>query len=323
MKKRALLILPILVILFIVLTKYNGAVKSFFLDLINPVKIVYHKFTNISDSYLKQQENILKLEKENAKLKKLLIEDSEYIEQLTKIYKLLPSLAKKPYKSIFLVDTISYTKLNHLNELILTTPKKLKIYKDKLYGLMQDDYVAGVAYSVDNKLYSYLLTHKKCTFSVYVGKDNINGIAQGDGKDGLIVKYIPRWSNIEIGDFVKSSGLDGIFFPNIPVGKVVDVKTLDTYKLAKVKIFANVNKPSMFFLISDASPYLTTEYNPKESFPNKVYPFVPIGNNENNDSEATQTKDKTIEPNQINEKKYLDIFNSNFIINNKMEFNKK
>ena len=313
MRKKRFLLLILLVILFIIFTKYNGALKSFLLDFINPIKIAYLRFTNISDSYLKQQENILKLQKENNKLKKLLIEQSNYIEQLSDIYKLLPSLAKKPYKSIYLTDTISYVKLNRLNEVILTTPKNFTFKNSKPYGLMQDDVAAGMAQYSDGKLYGYLLSNPKCTFSVFIGEDKINGIAQGDNKDGMIIKFIPRWSKIQIGDAVKTSGLDSIFFPNIVVGVVTDIKTLDRYKEAKIKVYANLSKPSTFFLISDPTPYITTDYTPNTSFPTNVYPFIKVNKKESVNSNTTQTKDNIVEPESIKEEEYQELFNSKFI----------
>jgi len=320
MKKRSLTLLIILIVLFVISNKYNGIAKSFFLDIINPVKVSYLKLTNISDSYLKQQENILKYQKENNRLKKLLIEQSNYIDQLSKIYKLIPSLAKKPYKSIYLTDTISYVKLNRLNEIILTTPKNFNFENKKLYGLLQNDMVSGIAQFKDNKLYGYLLSNPKCTFSVAIGDKKINGVAQGDNKDGMIIKFIPRWSKIKVGDIVKTSGLDSIFFPKVPVGEIVDIKTLDRYKAAKVKIYANLSKPSTFFLISDATPYLTTDYTPKTSFPNKFYPFVPASSSAEQDTNTTQTKEQTISPESVDEQEYLDLFNSKFIWQNRLEF---
>ncbi len=323
MKKGRALLLIALIIAFIISTKYNGVIKSFLLDFINPIKTVYLNLTNISDSYLEQQKSIVKLKKENNQLNKLLIEQANYIEQLTKIYKLLPSLSKKPYKSIYLVDTISYIKLNKLNEIILTSPKNLKLKKNKLYGLMQKDVAAGIVRSINDKLYAYLLSNPKCTFSVTIGNDDISGIAQGDNKNGMIVKFIPRGSNIKIGDVVKTSGLDNIFFPNIPVGVVKDIKTLSTYKLATIDLYANLKKPGIFFLISDATPYLTTDYTPKTAFPNKVYPFVTTSSKKVENKEAIQTKDNIYEPESIDEKEYLEIINTNFIWDNKLDFQKE
>ncbi len=323
MRKRRFLLLVLLVILFIIFTKYNGAIKSFLLDFINPVKIAYLRFTNISDSYLKEQENILKLQKENSELKKVLIEQANYIGQLSQIYKLLPSLVNKPYKSIYLTNTISYIKLNRLDEVILTTPKNFVFKNKKPYGLMQNDYVAGIAQYIDGKLYGYLLSNPKCTFSVFIGKDRINGVAQGDNKGGMIVKFIPRWSKVEIGDIVKTSGLDSIFFPNIVVGVVTDVKTLDRYKEAKIKVYAKLSKPSLFFLISDPTPYLTTDYTPNTSFPKKLYPFIKINKKDNINNDTTQTKDNIVEPESLKEEDYQELFNSKIIWQNQLDIEKK
>jgi len=319
MKKRGFLLLIISVIFFIIINRYNGITKSFFLDIINPIKVAYLKFTNISDSYLKQQENILKLQNENNKLKKLLIEQSNYIEELSKIYKLIPSLAKKPYKSIYLTNTISYIKLNKLNEIILTTPKNFTFKDKKPYGLLQNDVVSGIAQYRDGKLYGYLLSNPKCTFGVLIGKNRVNGIAQGDNKNGMLIKFIPRWSDIQIGDIIKTSGLDNIFFPNVPVGIVTDVKLLDRYKEAKVKVYANLSKPTIFFLISDPTPYLTTDYTPNTSFPNKIYPFVPIDSNVSSENQAVQTKDNIVEPKMKKEDDYFNLFNSDFIWQNRLD----
>jgi len=311
MKKRSILLLILLILLFVVFTRYNGAIKGFFLDLINPIKIAYNNFVEASDSYIQQKKNISKLQEQNKKLEKQLIEQSKYIDELSKIYKLIPSLVKKPYKSLYIVNTISYVKLNKLNEIILTTPKNFKFKQNKLYGLMQKDAAVGVAKFEDNKLYGYLLSNRKSIFSIIIGDHKINGIAQGDGKNGIIIKYIPRWSKIKVGDIVRTSGLDNIFFPNIPVGIITSIKNLDTYKSANVKLFANLTTPSIFFLIADATPYLTTDYTPNTSFPNHVYPFVPAARKSDVNNTPSQTKDEVVNPEYVNEQDYNKIFNFN------------
>jgi rod shape-determining protein MreC len=280
------------------------------------MKVFYNKVTNISDEYIDQTKTIQKLKEENIQLKKLLLEQSVYIDELSKIYKLIPSLAKKPYKNLYLVNTISYVKLNKLNEIILTTPKNFKFNEDKLYGLIQKDVAGGIAQYKDGKLYAYLLTNPKCTFSAAIGEENANGIAQGDGNNGIVVKFIPRWSKIKVGDKVRTSGLDNIFFPRIPVGVVTKIETLDAYKQATVRVFANLANPSLFFLISDPTPYLTTDYTPDTTFPGKVYPFVPIDKNDSEDSYASQTKDDLVIPFFDKERYNKDLFNLDLIWQN-------
>lgn len=323
MKKRSIFILLILVVLFIITTKYNGVVKGFFLDFIDPIKSVYRNLTQMSDSYINQHKSVVTLNNENKKLKKLLLEQSNYIEQLSKVYRLLPSLEKKPYKNIYLVDTISYVKLNRLDEVLLTTPKELKNKKKQLYGLTQNDVVAGIVQNISGKFYAFLLSHPKSTFGVTIGTKNIHGIAQGDGKKGMIIKFIPRWAKVNIGDTVKTSGLDNIFFPNIPVGIVTNVQTLDQYKQATIRVYANLSKPSTFFLISDPTPYLTTNYNPQTAYPGKVYPFIPINSKKSNEeSGAKQTKDDIIDPTLLNEEDYKRVFDFGYLLDSSIKFNR-
>ena len=159
-----------------------------------------------------------------------------------------------------------------------------------------------------------------------IGNNKISGVAQGDNKDGMIIKFIPRWSKVQIGDKVITSGLDNIFYPDIPVGEVTEIKLLDRYKEAKVKVYANLLKPSIFFLISDSTPYLTTDYVPKSAFSNRVYPYLPVDKNitkTEEDINTTQTKEEIIEPSHLNEEEYLDIFKSDFIWNEPFKFDKK
>jgi rod shape-determining protein MreC len=214
-------------------------------------------------------------------------------------------------------------KLNRLDEVLLTTPKELKNKKKQLYGLTQNDVVAGIVENISGKFYAFLLSHPKSTFGVTIGTKNIHGIAQGDGKKGMIIKFIPRWAKVNIGDTVKTSGLDNIFFPNIPVGIVTNVQTLDQYKQATIRVYANLSKPSTFFLISDPTPYLTTNYNPQTAYPGKIYPYIPINSKKSNEeSGAKQTKDDIIDPTLLNEEDYKQVFDFGYLLDSSIKFNR-
>ncbi len=307
MKKKILFLLFFFTISFFLLI-YNNKLKNIILTKIAiPIKISYHNFIENFEEFFHQKEELARCKKKVIKLQKKLDINTYFLKQTSEILKILPSLKKKPYKSIYLVQTISYVKLNKLNEIMLTKPK-IKLQKNKLYGLIQEDYAAGVAEYKDGNLYGYLLSNPKCTFSVKIGK-NIPGVAQGDGAYGLIVKFIPRWSKIHIGDKVTTSGLDNIFFPDITVGKITDIKILDRYKEAKVKIAANLFEPKLFFFISNAAPYLTTDYKPENAFPGRIYPFVQIEQNNSTETNATQTVDEIINPTPIKEQNYLQLYN--------------
>ncbi|HZP42366.1 MAG TPA: rod shape-determining protein MreC [Candidatus Binatia bacterium] len=56
-----------------------------------------------------------------------------------------------------------------------------------------------------------------------VQRTRVHGIVQGTLDDGCILKYVKRTEDVQVGDAVISSGLDGIFPKGMPVGTVTAV----------------------------------------------------------------------------------------------------
>jgi len=253
------------------------------LDIINPIKQNYQDLTQgIKDkghSYLYQQESIEKLGHENRILRKRLLEQTHYIHQIKNIYNVLPQLSKHPIHNISISETISYVKLNSFSQIILTKPKGIK--GDKLYGLIQGEVVAGTAELRNNQLYGYLTSDAKCRFSVFIGEDNAPGIAIGVKTNEMIIKFIPKWHKIKEGDKVITSGLDDIFFANIPVGVVSKIEIQSSYKVAHIRTYSDIYHPKTFFLINDAKETLAENFDSNET---KLKPFrvIKVVNHEAN-----------------------------------------
>jgi len=277
MKSRALFVLLLLVALFVILSQKNQATHNAILKFINPIKQFYKQATqeveDRSKSYIFQKESIEKLSKENKVLKKYLLDQTLYLQQVNNLYKKLPSLEKLPYKSITLVDTISYVKLNSFDEVLLTPPKKSALKENHIYGLIQNNTVGGTAVLKNGNLYGYLSSNPRCKFSVFIGKNRTPGIIQGVDKENMLIKYIPKWANIKAGDRVETSGLDHIFFSNIPVGTIESVKVENSYKTAYVKSFSDTLHPDFFFLITDTTPRLVSYYEQNSSFEDSNYSY--------------------------------------------------
>lgn len=278
MKSRVLFVLLLLVALFVMVSQKNPATHNAILAFINPIKQLYRQLTqeveDRSKSYIFQKESIEKLTRENKVLKKYLLDQTLYLQQVNTLYQKLPSLEKLPYKSITLVDTISYVKLNSFDEVLLTTPKKNTLVENKVYGLIQNNTVGGTAVLRGGNLYGYLGANARCTFSVFIGKNRTPGIIQGVDKESMLIKYIPKWANIKAGDRVETSGLDGIFFANIPVGSVESVKVENSYKTAYVKSFSDTLHPDFFFLITDTTPRLVSYYDQNSSLSDQNYTYA-------------------------------------------------
>jgi len=263
MKTRLIVIFILLLILTVLLTRNDDRIADTLLNIINPVKQNYKNFTqeieDKSHSYIFQKESIEKLSKENRILRKRLLEQMHYLEQITDIYKILPKLSRLPVHNISITDTISYVKLNSFSRIILTKPKG--IVEKKLYGLIQGTVVAGTAEMRSNQLYGYLTSDDKCRFSVFIGDKKAPGIAIGVDKNKMLIKFIPKWHNVKTGDKVVTSGLDDIFFAKVPVGVVTDVEVQSAYTVAHIKTYSDIYHPKTFFLVNNSKATLTEDFD--------------------------------------------------------------
>ena len=139
---------------------------------------------------------------------------------------------------------------------------------------MQGYVVAGIARIQNGQLYGYLTSDQKCRFSVFIGEHKAPGIALGRGKNEMVVKFIPKWHKLKEGDKVVTSGLDGIFFENVPVGIVSKVEVQSSYAVAHIKTYSDVFHPKTFFLINNAKATLAEGF---DSNVTKLEPVVAAG----------------------------------------------
>jgi len=222
-----------------------------------PVKETYLTISNSIntsiDKYLFQSDNIESLKKENILLRKYLYQQKLNIIQLQQLH-LQNEEGLNHYKNILRVQTISYKKLNDFSQIYLTKGEELK--KDKIYGLIQKNVAIGIAEKNEGPLKGILTSNPKCQFSIFIGENKTPGITRGIDAQSMEINFIPKWSKINIGDKVVTSGLDNIFLPDIPVGIVSKVITKSTYKTAIIKTYADVLHPNFFYLVKEV---LTSE----------------------------------------------------------------
>ena len=310
MKSRILFFLLLFVVLFILMTRSNHSIQDTILNVISPIKQTYRNLTqSVKDrgkSYIFQKENIQKLTKENKVLRKYLLDQTHYLQQVSTLYKKIPSLEKLPHHSMELVNTISYIRLNSFNEVMLTRPKKSQLKENHLYGLIQNEVVGGTAILRGDHLYGYLSSNPRCRFGVFVGKDRSPGIAEGVDKETMVVKFIPKWAKVDVGDKVETSGLDGLFFANVPVGTVKKVKIESSYKTAYIKTYNDTLHPNYFFLIADPTPYLASTYDKDQAQLDTNTTPVKRENDQamieekiSSIPEAVQTQDNVVDPTEF------------------------
>ena len=128
--------------------------------------------------------------------------------------------------------------------------------------------------------------------------------------------------SINAGDKVVTSGLDAIFFENIPVGVVTRTELHSSYKVAYIKTYSDIFHPKTFFLINDARATLVENFDSNQTRLTSTYYTVPqtIENNASKllsgDEEEKivssipkridQTQDDVVEPETPAEEKVIE-----------------
>ncbi len=118
-----------------------------------------------------------------------------------------------------------------------------------------------------------LITDEKAAAGAVVGQlgaSNALGSVRGLGDNGLVeMRYVSGLEKVEKGDYVLTTGQDGIYPPGLNVGEVVDVKqgTSNIPHVIHIKPSARINQLSEVAVLQYRPPQRAT---PDQALPNVV-----------------------------------------------------
>ncbi|KAB2917881.1 MAG: rod shape-determining protein MreC [Dechloromonas sp.] len=79
-----------------------------------------------------------------------------------------------------------------------------------------------------------LITDKDQAVPVQVVRSGLRSVVFGLGNGQLELRYIPANADVQIGDLLVTSGLDGIFLPGFPVAKVTGIERDNAFAFARI-----------------------------------------------------------------------------------------
>ncbi|PKO85710.1 MAG: rod shape-determining protein MreC [Betaproteobacteria bacterium HGW-Betaproteobacteria-12] len=79
-----------------------------------------------------------------------------------------------------------------------------------------------------------LITDKDQAVPVQVVRSGLRSVVFGLGNGQLELRYIPANADVQVGDLLVTSGLDGIFLPGFPVAKVTSVERDSAFAFARI-----------------------------------------------------------------------------------------
>ena len=249
MNKELLGFFIIFIALFLGALYYTNHIQGPFISALGFIKSSYHGTTEgIQNTFHKHvfqakhihelKEKLEKYENNHLVMQQLASELNDVFEENKSRLKVNPEVE--------LVRTISYAKFGDLNKVWIEFDD---FNASKIYGLTYKELVAGIVVSKNGKALGLLNRDIKSSYAVYVGSSLAPGIVHGNNSENLVVKFIPAWFSIKVGDEVTTSGLDNTFFKGLKVGKVISIKKSQGYQNAIIEPYYNSNEPNYFHII--------------------------------------------------------------------------
>jgi len=249
MNKELFSFLSVFIALIVGALFYTNTIQSPFISSLNYIKSSFHNSvefveTNVNKHFFQAQQieeltQRLEVYKNNhLVMKQLAYEVKDLFKENNSSLKVNPKVE--------LVRTISYEKLGNLNRIWLEIPE---YNSTKIYGLVSKELVAGIVIPKNGRALGLLNKDIKSSYAVFVGDQKAPGIAHGNNAENILVKFIPAWFEIKVGDEVITSGLDEIFFKGLKVGRVLSVTKSQGYQNAVVEQYYQSNEPHYFHMI--------------------------------------------------------------------------
>ena len=79
-----------------------------------------------------------------------------------------------------------------------------------------------------------LITDKDQAIPVQIVRNGLRSVVFGLGNGQLELRFMPANADVQKGDLLVTSGLDGIFLPGFPVAKVVQIERDTSYSFARI-----------------------------------------------------------------------------------------
>lgn len=80
-----------------------------------------------------------------------------------------------------------------------------------------------------------LLTDKNHAIPVQVTRNGLRAVLAGAGSGAMELKYLPANADVQAGDILVTSGLDGIYLPGLPVARVTSIDRDNSFSFARIE----------------------------------------------------------------------------------------
>jgi len=237
-----------------VLAYYSPALRMAIVNFTSNIRSTYYTIANEIlrkiETHIFQAKRIDEL---NRKLNSCIIASYKYQSDAQKYNILKKELNLHEYEEVSnqIIQPLGYAEFGNFQKLWLEEFEGFD--QKKIYGVLGYGNAIGIVVEKDNKPLMILAGDPECNFAVYIGKNRAPGIAFGLDARRMVVRYIPEWIKINVGERVITSGLDHIFPIGIPVGEVLEIKKKQGFQDAQIRLYGDTLHPNFLHLVSTNS----------------------------------------------------------------------
>jgi rod shape-determining protein MreC len=101
-----------------------------------------------------------------------------------------------------------------------------------------------------------LLTDKNQAIPVQVARNGLRAVLAGAGSGSMELKFLPANADVQPGDTLVTSGLDGIYLTGLPVAKVTTIDRDNSFSFARIECvpLAGVERHGLVLILGKRTP---------------------------------------------------------------------
>lgn len=80
-----------------------------------------------------------------------------------------------------------------------------------------------------------LLTDKEQAIPIQIQRNGLRAVLEGAGAGTMELRFLATNAEVDVGDVLITSGLDGVYLPGLPVAKVVEIDRSNSYSFSRIR----------------------------------------------------------------------------------------
>jgi rod shape-determining protein MreC len=235
-----------------------GSFRSILLTTINPIEQVAslpkHVYQWATTDFTPT--NTLKIENQRLKTEILLLKAKQQqfanLElEVDRLESLLGTTGKMTNQSVQ-IATVTYYSSNPLSQFLTVNRGYLNGISAPQTVIDSEGIMGQIISTTPTSSRVLLITDPDHQIPVRIQRTGQRGILSGTGHDGTKLRFIPKTSQVKVGDMIESSGLGGLFPAGYPVATISQIEYMgnNPYLEITAQPTAKLNQSSKVLIIS-------------------------------------------------------------------------